>query len=137
MYLLNPIISNFHRHFEHFLKFFNIFFFDTPIQIVFSEIEGKVRRRLLIDSTEKSIKFFFTLRCQVLRRIVKTKILNNPLIIVRKRKVISRIILILVKENTFYLVTHLFGVVIELCFISKLLKIRREKSVVTFHFWLK
>ena len=89
MYLFNPIISYFHGNFKNFFELFYILFFNAPVKIIFSEVESKIRWRLFIDSTKKSIDFLLVFRRHILRRVIKTEILYNPLIIISKRKVIS------------------------------------------------
>ena len=108
MDFFQPIICDFHGNFEDPFELLDILFFNTPVEIIFSKIHGKIGRRLLINSREKTFDFFLTLVCHILRRIVQTQISNNPLIIISKGKIICSVDLVPIEKYVLDLFAHLF-----------------------------
>lgn len=81
MDLIEPVVGNAHRFFEHFLEFGGVFLFVAPLQVVFGEDEGEIGGRFFVDPVEEVVDAVLV-GGYVFGWVVVAEVLGHPLIVV-------------------------------------------------------
>lgn len=109
MILIKPVVGDIHCHLKNALKFLCLLFFVAPLQVVLGESEREVGRRLLIDPIEQIGDLIIPLRSDILGRVVETKILSHPLVVVTELVVRLICLVLFTEELSSYLLRNLKG----------------------------